>query len=174
MSLSLSARASSGRCVACNNRVAFGWMCESCGICSTTVGARLRDDVFPVQASTIAKRAQFRLGQGWAYEEPAGEARSVRVRSNVDPLEQLRIWCDECTAARFHRPGCSIADLEGRQIGGRSEIRVFGDLREPQEYWTKHHWKRHKAALRRRWDAFLLSWTRIGLEFAAAQWSRAA
>lgn len=93
--------------------------------------------------------------------------------NHVAPLDPRR-WCDECIAARVHRSDCPLTAIDGKYVGGYPSDGLrpvakptFTKLRPPAAHWQPVHHRQHARAVRRRWDAFCLAWTKIGLDWFA-------
>jgi hypothetical protein len=103
----------------------------------------------------------------------ASERARLENLNTVQPLDPRR-WCDECIAARTHRNGCALIEIDGRFVGGypndgltREGRKKFGKLATAAPHWLPSHHRQHERAVRRRWNAFSIMWTKIGLEIIA-------
>ena len=103
-------------------------------------------------------------------DERLRRERCHECSNTVAPLNPHR-WCDECQCARVHRAGCKVRAHDGPYVGGydddglqRAPQTKFGALKQPNAWWTSANHTQHRRAVRLRWDAFLLQWSKIGLE----------
>jgi hypothetical protein len=96
---------------------------------------------------------------------------SLDVLNYVPPIDPRR-WCDDCIAYRRHRQGCTLIEIDGLYVGGYPDDGTrpafkFAELQKPKASWRPVHRRQHARAVRKRWDAFIASWTHIGLDVFA-------
>lgn len=92
------------------------------------------------------------------------------VYNHIHKESDPRRWCDDCLAYCRHRQGCELIEIEGTYVGGyqddglrRTDPR-FNRLKDPTSRWQAIHYRQHARAVRRRWIAFVASWTSIGID----------
>jgi hypothetical protein len=70
-----------------------------------------------------------------------------------------------------------MTEQEGPFVGGYDSeadpgktSQRFAILSKPERWWTPTMHRKHQRAINRRWDAFVVQWTKIALHVLADAW----